>query len=201
MLDSVSCFIEVHSWRRLRGTSACGTWKSHFRPEARSPGHCVFRLISAARPRCTCEQGKRPMKSILRMLFVGRSPHAGSTTDPTVEWKTSLQVSSTARWFTHRRRCHSRVAQGRGTLRSSIDSFAAANPNLKVTTPGHCLRRDQRGSLACAGAADRGCQSGRPSESRDSVQSREVQVNVTADLAESSPVTVGIDQSQIATRT
>ncbi len=141
------------------------------------------------------------MKSILRMLcLLAGALTLAAQQDPTVEWKTSLQglehrlaglptgADAIAAW-----------RKDAEALRSSIDSFAAANPNLKVTTPGALPEAPTNADLSrvLAQLTEAVNQVVRQSPGTP-FNLGEVQVNVTADLAESSPVTVGIDQSQIA---
>ncbi len=144
------------------------------------------------------------MKSLFRgfiCLFFASAVILLAQQDLTVQWKASLQDLE--------QRVAGLPADGSGpvaewradaeALRSSIASFAAANPNLKLQVPGALPDTPDRAQVT------------QHLEQLNAVVKEvirqtpgtpfnlgNVEVTVTAGLAESSPVTVGIDQSQIA---
>jgi iron complex outermembrane recepter protein len=121
--------------------------------------------------------------------------------DLTVQWKLSLQDLE--------QRLSGLPANGGATvgdwladaesLRSSIASFAAANPDMKIQVPGALPESPSPQALAQQleqlNAAVNQVIQHTPGTAFNLGQ---VEVAVTASVAESSPVTVGIDQSQIA---
>ncbi len=120
--------------------------------------------------------------------------------DLTVQWKTSLQDleqrlaglpdggAPAAAW-----------SADAESVRSSLASFAAANPGMKIqvpdalpNAPSHQALTQQLAQLNAAVSEVIRQTPGTP------FNLGQVEVSVTADVSEESPVTVGIDQSQIA---
>jgi iron complex outermembrane recepter protein len=143
------------------------------------------------------------VKSFLRG-FVLFSLAAGTALfaqqDLTVQWKLALQ--DLEQRLTGLPESGSAADSWRGdveSLRASVASFAAANPGMKIQTPD-----------ALSASANHQAMAQELSQLSDAVSQvirqtpgtpfnlGQVEVTVSADLAEASPVTVGIDQTQIA---
>jgi iron complex outermembrane receptor protein len=143
------------------------------------------------------------LKSFVRnlVLFCVTSALAVAQQDLTIQWKTSLQDLE-QRLSNVPADASPAAASWRAdeeALRSSIASFAAANPDMKIPVPAPLSESSSHEALThqldeLNAAVDQVVQQtpGTP------FNLGQVEVTVTAAVSEPSPVTVGIDQTQIA---